>query len=148
MASPSSTDHRLPVVVSPYADEPSMPASATGTLFVLASGFGIGALLVLFGFVFLIGIGDIGHKEHMVFTALGDSVNVAARLKDLAKDLRCEVVISADVWQRAGLAAPEESFQQVRIRGRDDPLAVYAAQRARLEDAEYLDQHVLVPAER
>ena len=62
MASPSSTDHRLPVVVSPYADEPSMPASATGTLFVLASGFGIGALLVLFGFVFLIGIGDIGHN--------------------------------------------------------------------------------------
>jgi len=76
-------------------------------------------------------IGDIGHKEHMVFTALGDSVNVAARLQDLAKDLRCEVVISADVCQRAGLAAPEESFQQVRIRGRDDPLAVYAAQRAR-----------------
>ena len=61
----------------------------------------------------------------------GDSVNVAARLQDLAKDLRCEVVISADVCQRAGLAAPEESFQQVRIRGRDDPLAVYAAQRAR-----------------
>jgi len=62
MASPSSAEHRLPVVVSPYADEQSMPAGATGTLFVLASGFGIGALIVLFGFVFLVGIGDLGHN--------------------------------------------------------------------------------------
>ena len=62
MASPMSADHQLPVVVSPYADEPSMPARATGTLLVLASGFGIGALIVLFGFVFLVGIGDIGHN--------------------------------------------------------------------------------------
>lgn len=62
MASPYSTEPRLPVVVSPYADEPPMPASATGTLFVLASGFGIGALVILFGFVFLIGVGDLGHS--------------------------------------------------------------------------------------
>jgi hypothetical protein len=62
MASPSSAEHRLPVVVSPYADEPPMSATATGTLFTLASGFGIGALVVLFGFLFLVGIGDIGHN--------------------------------------------------------------------------------------
>jgi hypothetical protein len=62
MASPSSAEHQLPVVVSPYADEPPMSARATGTLLVLASGFGIGALIVLFGFVFLVGIGDIGHN--------------------------------------------------------------------------------------
>jgi hypothetical protein len=62
MASPYSTDRQLPVVVSPYADEPSMPAGATGTLLLLASGFGIGALVILFGFVFLVGIGDLGHN--------------------------------------------------------------------------------------
>jgi hypothetical protein len=63
MASPSSAEHRLPVVVNSYADdEASMPAGATRTLLVLASGFGIGALIVLFGFVFLVGIGDIGHN--------------------------------------------------------------------------------------
>jgi hypothetical protein len=39
-----------------------MSATATGTLFTLASGFGIGALVVLFGFLFLVGIGDIGHN--------------------------------------------------------------------------------------
>jgi len=61
MASPYSTQPNLPVVVPRTADEPSMPAEATGTLFVLASGFGIGALVMLFGFLFLIGIGQVGH---------------------------------------------------------------------------------------
>ena len=49
------------VIVSPYANEEPMPAGATGTLFLLASGFGIGALVILFFFVFLIGNGGVGH---------------------------------------------------------------------------------------
>ena len=32
-------------------------------------------------------IGDIGYRDHMVFTALGDAVNVAARLQDMTKSL-------------------------------------------------------------
>jgi hypothetical protein len=50
-----------------------MPASATGTLFVLASGFGIGALIVLFGFVFLVGIGDLGHNAVTPITPAAQS---------------------------------------------------------------------------
>jgi hypothetical protein len=48
-------------MASPYADEPSMPSDATRSMFLVAAGFGIGALIVLFGFVFLVGIGDLGH---------------------------------------------------------------------------------------
>ena len=33
-------------------------------------------------------IGDIGYRDHMVFTALGDAVNVAARLQDMTKKSR------------------------------------------------------------
>ena len=33
-------------------------------------------------------IGDIGYRDHMVFTALGDAVNVAARLQDMTKSSR------------------------------------------------------------
>ena len=60
MASPYSTPSHT-VIVTPYANEEPMPAGATGTLFLLASGFGIGALAILFAFVFLIGIGGVGH---------------------------------------------------------------------------------------
>ena len=35
-------------------------------------------------------VGDIGYRDHMVFTALGDPVNVAARLQDMTKSLACE----------------------------------------------------------
>jgi hypothetical protein len=38
-----------------------MPSEATRNLFVWASGFGMGALVVLVGFVFLVGIGVLGH---------------------------------------------------------------------------------------
>ena len=77
MASPYSTQPNLPVVVTRTADEPSMPAEATGTLFVLASGFGIGALVMLFGFLFLIGIGQVGHPTTSGPTAAAQSAATA-----------------------------------------------------------------------
>ena len=47
-------------------------------------------------------IGDIGYRDHMVFTALGDAVSVAARLQDMTKSL-CEVIFSEEVRNTAGL---------------------------------------------
>ena len=38
-------------------------------------------------------IGDIGYRDHIVFTALGDAVNVAARLQDMTKTLACEAIL-------------------------------------------------------
>jgi hypothetical protein len=64
MANPYPPEQRLPVVTVPRVADPPMPASATGILFLLASGFGIGALVVLAGFVFLVGIGDLGHNAN------------------------------------------------------------------------------------
>jgi len=42
-------------------DEIPMPSDATRSMFLVASGFGIGALAVLAGFMFLIGIGAVEH---------------------------------------------------------------------------------------
>ena len=80
-------------------------------------------------------IGDVGYKEHQVFTALGDAVNVAARLQDLTKELGCEVLISEEVCRRAGLAPDALSTREVSIRGRSVLLGVRAAQEARLVSA-------------
>jgi hypothetical protein len=67
-------EQRMPVVVNPRIDDEPMPASATGTLFLVASGFGIGALVVLFGFLFLVGIGDLGHNAGTAVTPASQSV--------------------------------------------------------------------------
>jgi hypothetical protein len=77
MANPNPTAQRMPVIVNPHAADEPMPASATGTLFVLASGFGIGALVILFGFVFLVGIGDLGHQTTSGPTAATQSAATA-----------------------------------------------------------------------
>jgi adenylate cyclase len=71
-------------------------------------------------------IGDIGYRDHMVFTALGDPVNVAARLQDMTKGLACEAVISEDVCAAAGLGDDDLPRQEVMIRGRNDPMRVRA----------------------
>jgi adenylate cyclase len=69
-------------------------------------------------------IGDIGYREHMVFTALGDAVNVAARLQDMTKTLACEAIFSEEVRVTAGLAAECLPQQEVAIRGRAEPMMV------------------------
>ncbi|SDJ21538.1 adenylate cyclase [Bradyrhizobium lablabi] len=69
-------------------------------------------------------VGDIGYRDHMVFTALGDAVNVAARLQDMTKGLACEAVISDEVRATAGVAADALPQQQVEIRGRNEPMVV------------------------
>jgi len=76
-------------------------------------------------------VGDIGYRDHMVFTALGDPVNVAARLQDMTKALACEVVISDEVRETAGLATDALPEHEAAIRGRNEPLIVRSVTDAR-----------------
>ncbi|MGE5165273.1 MAG: adenylate/guanylate cyclase domain-containing protein [Sphingobacteriales bacterium] len=69
-------------------------------------------------------VGDIGFKDHTVFTALGDPVNVAARLQDLTKTLNCRAIISEEVCVTADLASDALDRTEVAIRGRDEPMIV------------------------
>jgi adenylate cyclase len=76
-------------------------------------------------------VGDVGYRDHMVFTALGDPVNVAARLQDMTKSLACEAVISDEVRATAGLDADALPQQEVAIRGRNEPMIVRTVTDAR-----------------
>ena len=76
-------------------------------------------------------IGDIGYRDHMVFTALGDAVNVAARLQDMTKSLACEAVVSEEVRVTAGLADNDLPQQEVAIRGRAEPMIVRSVTHAK-----------------
>jgi adenylate cyclase len=76
-------------------------------------------------------IGDIGYRDHMVFTALGDAVNVAARLQDMTKSLACEAILSEEVRVTAGIPADDLPRQEVAIRGRAEPMIVRSVADAR-----------------
>jgi adenylate cyclase len=77
-------------------------------------------------------IGDIGYRDHQVFTALGDAVNVAARLQDMTKGLECEVVLSEEVYKTAGLTVNLLPEQELSIRGRAEPMVVRLVANARM----------------
>jgi adenylate cyclase len=69
-------------------------------------------------------VGDIGYRDKIVFTALGDAVNVTARLEAMTKELGCQVVLSDELCRMAGIAADALPCTEVAIRGRADPLIV------------------------
>jgi adenylate cyclase len=76
-------------------------------------------------------VGDIGYRDHMVFTALGDAVNVAARLQDMTKTLSSEVILSEEVRATAGLPDDALPRQEVAIRGRTELMRVHYVKQAK-----------------
>lgn len=72
-------------------------------------------------------VGNVGYRAHTVFTALGDAVNVAARLQDMTKNLQCEVLVSEEVYAIAGLPTDALAPHTVEIRGRDEVMRVRAS---------------------
>src|SRR6516165_7577165 len=91
-------------------------------------------------------VGDIGYRDHMVFTALGDAVNVAARLQDMTKTLACEAIVSDEVRITAGLGADHLPKQEVTIRGRAEPMLVSVVADARALSALVMSSEAAVAA--
>ncbi len=79
-------------------------------------------------------LGEIGFQRHVTFTALGDVVNIAARLQGLTRELGCTALVSADVLRLAGLAWPAAP-REVSIRGRRAGLWAHPFDAAQLLEA-------------
>ena len=71
-------------------------------------------------------VGTMGPPTSPLLTAIGDNVNIAARLEAMTKEMGCPVVVSSPVADAAGLDVSGLATQQVAIRGRDQPIAVHA----------------------
>ncbi|MDW3685132.1 adenylate/guanylate cyclase domain-containing protein [Cupriavidus sp. CV2] len=75
-------------------------------------------------------MGEIGFREHVTFTAIGDPLNVASRLEQLTKEIACEAIVSEQVFQHAGVSAAGLPQLAARLRGRDDPMPVRVLSKA------------------
>jgi adenylate cyclase len=74
--------------------------------------------------------GAIGYERHAQFTVIGDPVNVAARLQDLTKAMACEVLMSEEVYERAGFGPDALSAHDVETRGREATVRARSVERA------------------
>jgi len=69
-------------------------------------------------------VGSMGPPAAPIVSAIGDTINTAARLESLTKDYGCTLVVSLDTLRFAGLAPPDVGVRQVEVRGRAGRLAV------------------------
>ncbi len=71
-------------------------------------------------------VGEMGYGQALSLTAIGDMVNTASRLEGMTKELACELVVSQDLVERAGVSLDGAPRHEIDVRGRRGKLTVYA----------------------
>ena len=82
---------------------------------VLAVGMGINTGDVI--------MGNLGASSRMNYTVVGDAVNLAARLYDIARG--GEIVISESTYEACGRQFAVEAREPVAVRGKAQPVRIY-----------------------
>ena len=71
-------------------------------------------------------VGNIQAVDRKIWSAIGNTTNLAARLQSLSRDLQASIVIDAATWTAAGVVAADfEPHEKIPIRGRRQTKDVY-----------------------
>jgi adenylate cyclase len=73
-------------------------------------------------------VGNIGSAEHMEYTAIGDVVNLAARLESATKELGLEIVVSEHTYSAVRPLFRWKSTGEITLRGRSEPVRTYTVE--------------------
>ncbi|MDP6427367.1 MAG: adenylate/guanylate cyclase domain-containing protein [Rhodospirillales bacterium] len=71
-------------------------------------------------------VGEMGWAQATSFTAIGDAVNTASRLEQATKQFGCQLVVSQQLAERAGMDLGHHPLHDLKVRGRVEPVKVRA----------------------
>ena len=68
-------------------------------------------------------VGNIGAKERLDYTVIGDSVNLAAKLQEVAKG--GEIIISESVFNEANVPYEFSEPMLIKVKGKENPVKIF-----------------------
>jgi adenylate cyclase len=71
-------------------------------------------------------VGTMGPPAAPIISAIGDTINSAARLENLTKQYGTTLVVSADTLRLAGIALPDAPLHRADVRGKTQQIEVLA----------------------
>ena len=69
-------------------------------------------------------VGTMGPPKTPLLTAVGDNINIAARLEAQTKVEGCDLIVSVDTLKRESIDYTVAAVRDIRVRGRDKPVEV------------------------
>lgn len=75
-------------------------------------------------------VGPVGHRDRMDYTAMGDTVNVAARLEAATRFQECPILLSESTFLKLPLAMQQQCARlvSIEVKGRKERIRLYAPQ--------------------
>ena len=69
--------------------------------------------------------GNIGSTKRMEFTAIGDGVNLGARLEGATKQYGCDIIISESTYEPCKDLVWVRDLDFIRVKGKNKPVTIY-----------------------